>query len=306
MATQSGDAAGQPEEGEQSLSDIGNLFGEKDDPQEELDEEESDESEVEEPDEASAVKEPKEEETFTIKHDGKEVVLKKSEYDEMAQKGFDYTSKTMAVAEERKQAETARTQGEQFRQENERALQHSVSQLQAYETFIQSQIGQPPPIAWAQQDAAYYLAQKELYESRRGQLQEAQQRIQQLQGEEHRQRQARLNQTANETERALRDTIPGFGDETIDDLAKYIGKLGLNANTTADAFVQKGIWELAVKAKAYDALQAQKAQIKPTKDMPKVHKPSASNPPAKSASEQSRRVEAFSKNPSLTSLGALI
>jgi len=43
-----------------------------------------------------------------IKHDGKEVTLSKSELIAQAQQGFDYSKKTMALAEDRKSLEAAR------------------------------------------------------------------------------------------------------------------------------------------------------------------------------------------------------
>ena len=132
---------------------------------------------------AEAEDEQQEESTVTLKVDGKEVALKQSEVIELAQKGFDYTNKTMAVAEERKAVEQAREQAEQYRQRNEQAVQQNLAALQAFERFTAAQLGDPPPIEWAQQDASYYLAQKEQYEARKGQLQQAQTAIQHLQGE---------------------------------------------------------------------------------------------------------------------------
>ena len=65
-----------------------------------------------EPDEGESDDEDEQEEeaTVTIKVNGKEVSLKQSEVIEMAQKGADYTAKTMALAEERKAVDAEREQ----------------------------------------------------------------------------------------------------------------------------------------------------------------------------------------------------
>ena len=311
MSGKEGQGASQPAEGVQSLDDLLALDGVGEGGDEALDElegEESDESEAVETEEEEAddtEQEEAEEPVFTVKHDGKEITLKQSELVEMAQKGFDYTQKTMAVAEERKAVESAKAQAEQHRQQYEAALNEQVDRLQALELFIQSQLGSPPPIEWAQQDAAYYLAQKELYENRRGQLEQARQSIHYLQSEQQRSRQAWIAEQAEATEKALRDTLPGWNDDTLDDYAKYAAGLGLTPDKADVAYVQKGFWELIHKAKQYDALQAKKAEIKPVeKPLAKVAKPGNNNQPPQLA----RRQEAFKRHkaaPTLATLAAL-
>lgn len=308
--TMQGQGESQPGDSEASLSDIGNLFAAddavQDEQSDEAEDEDADEPEVDETDEADeASDKPEDDPTVVIKHDGKEISLKQSEVLELAQKGFDYTTKTTAVAEERKAIEPIKAEAEKFRQENEQALAETVDRLSAYKTFMESQIGTPPPIEWASTDAGYYLAQKELYESRKGQLQQANAEIQRAQDEQARQRQAWVNQQAESTEKALRDTLPGWNDAMLKDLTEYAGSLGLNPQNTNIAFLQKGFWELAHKAKAFDALQAEKAKLKPIKEMPKVAKPNASNPVSSTARVSQSRTEAYQKRPSLTTLGAL-
>src|ERR1044072_1587067 len=105
-----GDGESQPTEGVDALEDLANsLTGEeeqedgdqRDAPDEEG--EESDEEQVEEgKDEEGDEEEEEEDPTVVIKHDGKEVELKLSEVKDLAQQGFDYSKKTMALAEDRK------------------------------------------------------------------------------------------------------------------------------------------------------------------------------------------------------------
>lgn len=305
---------GQPTEGVATLTDLADMAFEAETPEaegdadegeegEEAPEVEGEESAEEESDESE---EQEEEATFTITVNGKEITLKHSEMVEMAQKGADYSQKTMAVAEERKAVESAKAQADQSRQHAEQALTEQLNRLQALEQFYESQLGDPPPIEWAQQDAAYYLAQKELYESRKGQLAQAQTAIQKLQHDQQRQRQAWIVQQADATEKALRDTLPGWNDDTLTTLAEYAGKHGLNPQTVDIAFVQKGLWEVLHKAKAYDALQAQKAQLKPKTQLPKVQKPGGNNQPNRGEARHADALKRHKAKPSINTLADLM
>lgn len=310
-----GDAEGQPVEGVEALDDLAAGMDETDagtegDDLPEVEDEDSEaevpDSEEESEDEDDAEEDEQEEPTVTLKHDGKEVTLKQSEVVELAQQGFDYTKKTMAVAEERKAVDAEKAKLAEIRQHNEQALDETVQRLTAYRQFMESQVGSPPPISLAQQDAAQYLAQKELYESRKGQLQQANAEISRLQEEQHRQRQAALLQEAESTERTLRDTLPGWNDKSLAELSDYMASVGLKPELN-EAFVSKGLWEMAHKARAYDALQAEKAKLKPVAKLAKVQKPSAANHPPKRGEAQRKDAEKrYYANPSLNSLAALV
>lgn len=299
---------GQPAEGVMSLDSLASAMDEGEaTPAESEEVEASEEAEEVEAEEAEGEEgeEQAEEPTFTIKHDGKDVTLTQSELLAQAQCGFDYTQKTMAVAEERKAVEVARKQADEFRQQSEQALTEQITRLQALESFYQGQLGDPPPIEWAQQDAAYYLAQKELYENRKGQLAQAQTAIQNLQQDQHRQRQAWIAQKADETEKALRDTLPGWNDDVMTEYVKYAGGLGLSPQNTDTAFLNPGLWQLIHKAKAYDAIQAKKAEMKPVADLPKVAKPGSGNQPPQLAKRQ-EAMKRHKSAPSLQSLADLL
>jgi hypothetical protein len=262
--------------------------------------EESSESEEGEESEEEA-----EEAAFTIKHDGKEVTLKQSEVLELAQQGFDYTKKTMALAEERKAIEPLKREAEQFRQQTNEALTEAISRLDGYAKFLQAQIGSPPPITLASTDAGSYLAQKELYEARKGQLDTVLSESRALVEEQARQRQAYVNHKATQAEKALKDTLPGWNDAMLTELAGYADSFGLNPGSADMAMLEPGFWQMAQKAKAYDALQAEKAKLKPVNQLPKVHKPSANNQPPQLARRQ-EAIKRHKANPSVDSLAALL
>jgi len=273
-------------------------------------EEGAEESEVGEGEEApegaeAAEEEEGEEPVFTITHDGKEVALKQSEILKQAQLGFDYTKKTMALAEERKALEPIKAKAEELRQYREQALTETVGRLKAVVDFMQAELGDPPPVEWASTDAGYYIAQKEQYESRKGKLAQAQAALQQSQMEQARERQATLQQQIAETQRALKDTLPDWNHAKEEELAKYVGEQGLSPDASDMAFWKPGFWTMAHKARAYDELMASKAKLKPVSELPKVHKPSANNQPPQLAKRQDA-LKAHKAKPSLNTLANLL
>lgn len=312
-----GDAERQPVEGVSTLDDLAGEMDSSEVEQEDVpeveDEGEVPDAEEDSPeDEDESEEQPEEDEdedepVFTIKVDGKETTVKQSELIELGQKGLDYTKKTMAVAEERKAVEAERESVKAARKQTDDALAEALNRLQAYSQFMEAQIGQPPPISLAQQDAAQYLAQKELYESRKGQLHQAYSEIQRLQDETARNRQAVIAEKAASTEKALKDTLPGWNDAMLEELAGYAKQRGLGPQVAEMAMLEPGFWEVMHKAKAFDALQAEKAKLKPVIKTPKVQKPSAHNQPVKRSDIQRKEAEKkFHSAPSLDTLAGLI
>ena len=275
----------------------------QDESEEVADESEEDVAEEEEADESE--EEEGEERVFTIKVDGKEISLTESELIERAQKGTDYSNKTMAVAEERKAVQVEREHVATARQQVDSHLTETVNRLQAFSQFMEANIGQAPDPAMLDYDTAGYLRQKEMHEARRGQLHEAYAAIQHVQDEQARQRQAWIAERAASTEKALADTLPGWSDDMLSDLNGYASSLGLNPQTVGDAMLSPGFWQLAHKAKAFDAIQAKKAEMKPTQKLARVAKPTAVNTSGKVA-ERAKREAAFNKNPSVDALADLL
>lgn len=306
-----GDAPeGQPAEGVDALDDLANEFVTEveEAPAQDESEEDTEESEDGDAEEEEADEEGEDEEEarkFTIKVDGKDIELTEAELIERAQKGTDYSNKTMAVAEERKAVEAEKAKVAEVRTEAQQQRDEIVNRLTAYTKFMESQVGQMPDPAMLDYDTAGYLRQKEQYEARKGQLHQAYSEIQRLQDESARQRQADIAARAESTEKVLKDTLPGWNDDTLNDLAKYADGLGLNPQTASEAMLSPGFWQLAQKAKAYDAIQAKKAEMKPTEKLAKVIKPSTANQSGK-ATERAKRDAAFYKNPSVDTLADAI
>lgn len=309
---QQGQGESQPGEGASALDDLAKALEgapENDEPERDADPDASDsdegEQEVEVEDEPEESEEAEDDPTVKITHDGKEVELKLSEAKELAQKGFDYQTKTMALAEERKALEPIRAKAEEARQHNEQALNAATLHLQAVVEFLQTELGEPPPIEWAHQDAGMYIAHKDQYESRKGKLEKAQHALQATQHEQHRQRQALIAQTISETQATLKNTLPDWDHAKENELAAYVGKAGLTPDKSDMAFWHAGFWQMAHKAKAYDAIQSRKAEMKPVKQLAKVNKPAAANTTGKQA-ERTKREADFNKDPSVNNLARLL
>lgn len=308
--TVQGQGESQPGEGVATLESLANQLdvSEQDAPEEseegeapeEAEEIEAEEQEADDSEEASG-EEPK----FTIKVDGKDVVLTQAELIERAQKGTDYTQKTMEVAEKRKAVEAEISKAAEYRQRMEQAEAETLNRLQAYTKVVESQLGQMPDSAMLDYDTAGYLRQKEQFEARRGQLQQAYSEIQQIQNEQARKRQAWFTETAEAAEKHLRDTLPGWNDDMLADLNGYVGKLGLTPEAARLGMLAPGFWQMAHKAKAYDQLQAKKAEMKPVSQLPKVHKPTANNQPPQLAKQQDA-MKRHKAAPSLKTLADLL
>lgn len=267
-------------------------------------EEESEEDESSEEDEDES-----DDETDTITHDGKPVTLKKSEIRELAQKGFDYTQKTMQVAEERKAIQAEHGKVKEIVTQHDQALQETHQRLQGFVNYLQSQVGDPPPISLAHENASQYLALKEAHEAQKGQLQQALANAQAVEDERARIRQASQAFRAEQTWNELRDTLPGWkedADAAFADLDKYVKALGLDGETALEARLSKGFWELAHKAKQFDALQVEKSKLKPKEQLRKVEAPKATRQSSRSEIRQADRQKAYAKNPSLSTLADLI
>lgn len=279
-----------------------------DDAQDESEEsgEEGEQDETEQDDEAPEAKDDDEE--ITLKHDGQDVKVKKSELTELAQKGYDYTKKTQALADERRSLESERETIQTARSEVEKTQTQAVEDLRAIVQFAQGMLGEPPPIDLAQKDPSLYLVQRQQYDARKDQLAQAQQALglasKQLETERSRQN----AEKQAKTERVLIDTLPGWKEnpkQKFEETAKYLESVGLNGKLAGTAALEPGFWVIATKAMAYDALKT-KAATKPNNPPPKTAKPNSANPTNTAQASRKAKLERFHKNQTLESLGALM
>ena len=305
-----GQAEKQPAES-QSLDSLVAMFDSEDANTEaegsdtEAEEEQAEELEVDEA-EADESENDSESETVILKHEGKEVSLSKAERDTLAEKGFDYTKKTMALAEERKALEPIRERLTHTVTEHENALQETLRQLHSMAEFVQEDLGEAPDIALAHYDASSYIAQKDAHENRLAKLRTTYAKIQHFEHQQNQLRQSQLLQKANETEAYLVENLSGWKDapeKSLQELNTYIKGYGLSPETTKDAYVERGLWEIAHKAREYDKLKAAQSQLKPKATLPKVIKHSTNQ--TVNVREQDAR-KRFAAKPSLDTLAGLM
>jgi hypothetical protein len=270
-------------------------------------EEESEESEG---DDAEGDDEKDEDEpTETIKHDGKEVTLKKSEILELAQKGFDYTKKTMALADERKAFDGERERITQEAEKVSKTREQATDDLRAINQFIEGILGEPPDISLAQQDASLYLVKRQQHDQLRDKLSQVRQALTIATQQAEAERQSRQAEKQAATERELIDTLPGWKENPkakFEETASYLQSLGLNGKNAGSAALEPGFWRLAVKAQAFDQLQQKKATAKPEAKPTKVTRPGAANPVNQHAESMKAKLERARKAPSLESIGDLL
>lgn len=305
---------GQPTEGVQSLEDVAGLFG-GDEAQEESElDEGAEEAETDDPDEEEAEAEAEEQEqdepAFTIKVDGKEVTVKQSEALELAQKGLDYTKKTMALGDEKRAVEAEREEVRAVRQEVQQKREQAINDLRVLHAFMEEQIGQAPDISLLHTDAHQYLVQKEWHEGQRAKLGQLSQALNVMLQQQEAEQATQRQQRQAKVERELIDTLPGWKDapaEKFKETADYVQSIGLTPDDVGDAALTTGFWQLAHKAREYDRLMAEKSKIKPVQSMPKVAKPGASNPISKPAAQKARKLETLARRPNdLSAVGDLL
>jgi len=309
-----GQAEKQPTESVSTLDNLAAMFDDIDPPEveaeidtetDELDDANSDEQEGE----LEAVDEVAPESdtaTVILKHEGKEVKVSAKERDSLAEKGFDYTKKTMALADERKALEPIREQAKQKLSEYEGALNETLQRLNTVADFISQDLGEAPDIALASYDANTYIVQKAQHEARLDKLRATYGQIQQVEQERDRQRQTQLYAQANETQAYLVENLPGWKEapeKSLDELNTYIKGYGLSPESTKEAYVQKGLWEIAHKAREYDKLKAAQSKLQPKATLPKVIA-QGNNQVANVRQAEARK--RFNAKPTLDSLAALM
>jgi len=201
--------------------------------------------------------------TFRVKVDGEEVEVPLDELLKGYSRTADYTRKTQAVSQARKEAEAELVQAREERQRYAATLQVLSQQLQAM---------QPPEIDWDklyQENPTEWVRQRELARSRQEQMmwvQSQQQALQQRQQVEEQEQQARTLETEREK---LLDVLPDWrdSDKARAEKAKIVEyateKLGFSADEISDIYDARAVVALR-KAWLYDELMSKRDKMRPT------------------------------------------
>ena len=247
---------GENEQLETEVVDQGEEALEASDGESEVDSEEVTESE-EDADEA-----PQASQTFRVKVDGEEIEVPLDELLKGYSRTADYTRKTQAIAEARKQAEA---ELEIARQERQRYAQT----LEALDTQLRSL--QPPEIDWDrlyQENPVEWVRQRELQRTRQEQTAWVQAQRAALVQKQQQEEQAQAEQTL-EVERAkLMEALPEWRDveKARAEKAKIVeyatGKLGFSVEEISDVYDARAVLALR-KAMLYDELMSKRDQMRP-------------------------------------------
>jgi hypothetical protein len=247
---------GENEQLETEVVDQGEEALEASDGESEVDSEEVTESE-EDADEA-----PQASQTFRVKVDGEEIEVPLDELLKGYSRTADYTRKTQAIAEARKQAEA---ELEIARQERQRYAQT----LEALDTQLRSL--QPPEIDWDrlyQENPVEWVRQRELQRTRQEQTAWVQAQRAALVQKQQQEEQAQAEQTL-EVERAkLMEALPEWRDveKARAEKAKIVeyatGRLGFSVEEISDVYDARAVLALR-KAMLYDELMSKRDQMRP-------------------------------------------
>lgn len=239
--------------------------------------EEGGEAELELEPEAEA-EESEEPKIFTIKVDGKDVEVSMEDLAEAYKSGLrqdDYTKKTMAVAEERKAAETERQQVAQ-----ERAVY--AQKLHEQHVLVQALLHEQNQINWtelAENDPAEFIKQKHLYDQRQAAAQRIQGEHQQLVQQHKAQQDQAQSQYITQQREELIAKLPDWSDPEkakaeTSAISDYLAKAGFSPQEI-DSIVDHRHVLVSRKAMLYDQMVSKaKAAAKKVQTLPtKVEKP---------------------------------
>lgn len=228
-----------------------------------------------------------------IKYKGEEKEFLEPEVIELAQKGFDYTQKSQALAKEREELAV------KVKQEVEARKREYEAQLEVYK------------------QAALKMADPEVLSADLGKLavedparafqislrrQELAQTLQAITNEQHkiaaqRQEEARANlqKQARQAVEVLQQEIPGYNNTVYGEILKYGVDQGFKpeeVSAITDATAIKVLW----KAKQYDALKAKPVSGNRVTTVPKVAKPGTAEKPDANAEKLSEGMAKLKKS----------
>lgn len=245
--------------------------------------------ETEEPQEETEATESQEEapRKIKLKYKGEDQEMLEPEVIELAQKGYDYTQKTQALAQERAELSA------KVKAEAETARRQFESQLQTYEQLVLKLADQEALTAdlaaVAQQDPAKALQ----LSLKRSQIAETINAVRAEQQKLTQQRQAELQETvqkqAREAVEKLKERVPGWSNDLYTKILKGSETTyGYSSNELNAITDHRAIEVLhdALKWKEYQAARPKTAD-KRVQSVPKVQKPgSAEKPSAKAQGMQ--------------------
>jgi len=224
---------------------------------------EADVEAVEEPEgDEDADEAPTAAQTFRVKVDGEEVEVPLDELLKGYSRTADYTRKTQAIAEARKNAEAEAAQAREERQRYAQTLQVLEAQLKA---------AQPPEIDWDrlyQENPVEWVRQRELVRTRQEQQAWVENQRRALVEKQALEEQQEAERTLDSERAKLLEQLPEWRDATKAraEKAKIVSyateKLGFSTDEISDLYDARAVLALR-KAMLYDELMTRQKDLRP-------------------------------------------
>ena len=251
----------------------------------EVDTEESTDAEITtEEDEQIEEQEEPEEEYHAVKLDGQDYEVTLPELKDGYLRQSDYTKKTQALAESRKQLEAAQEAAKQEQLRYQQNLDRLVSEQQSQ---------QPQEPDWDQlyeADPLEWMKQKEDARSRKEKQAELQQEHMRMQQQQAQEQQAQMQEYITQQHQTLIETIPEWKDPEVmkqekSQIRQYAQSIGYSQEELANIYDHRAVLALRSGMKAAGLSGKGKVRLKPAKEAIRPATPgSAGNQPRKHTS----------------------
>ena len=253
----------EPEEPEASETVEDDAEGEVDD------EEEGSDDEPEKKEDASEDDKP----VVTVEIDGKPIELTKSEIQSGYLRQADYTRKTQALAEERKQYHAVVQQAQEQEKVYSQLLPVMVQRMQQY-------MPQPPKPELIDADPVSYMKQKEAYEREMGDLQAAQAEMQRMSQKSQVEQEQQLQALVAQNAQMLPELIPEWKEAKNYERDRIKLRDYLKSRNFSDQEIDNA-YDARIVALAYDAMrwrELKNSKPKQSEPLEKALRPSVTAP----------------------------
>jgi hypothetical protein len=205
---------------------------------------------------------PQSAQTFRVKVDGEEVEVPLDELLKGYSRTADYTRKTQAIAEARKQAEAEATAAREERQRYAQTLEVLDAQMRSL---------QPPEIDWDRlykENPVEWVRQREMVRTRQEQMNWVQAQRAALQQKQAEEEQVEQSKTLEVERSKLLEALPEWrdSDKARTEKAKIVSyateKLGFTTEEISDIYDARAVVALR-KAMLFDELMSKRDQMRP-------------------------------------------
>lgn len=224
---------------------------------------------------------------FKVKAAGEEIEVDLDELISGYQRSKDYTQKSQALADQRKEVEARQAQLAEVQREREVYAQR----LQAIDQFLGQQMGAQEDLATLKEidpiGYAVKVAERSELEKQRAVIHAEKQRLaQKQQAERNEQLQTHLQRESQLMAQAIPELAGEKGNSVKKEIMSYAKSLGFSDQELGAIYDHRAVLAL-YKAMKYENLQKSKPDaLKKVQSAPKTMKAGSSNPPTKSSQDK--------------------